>query len=339
MTLKETIIDYLDTISESSKESYKTKLDMFMRFLENEKQIIDRSFQSYIEAMKIEEIMESLDYYIICNNIKSQSIAWHYCSVIKRYFNHIYELGFDNAKLIKSFGQDEKNPESYQSRIREKIFNDIRLEKKEQKSELELQELRDLISECNEEIRELIEEDLILDYKKYSYKYNDLMSSIIIKLMLLTGVKYVVVRNIKFSKYNILDKIIGINGYTLILPDSLNEQIAYYCKLRYEIQKRTKKHTDSLFIMANGEEIRSGTDIVADTLKKYIGRSDVTGIIKSAVIQMISKDTNNCIIQELTEMGPVNYKYCQKKVFENPNISKNEYLNSKLRSLEIFHML
>lgn len=200
MSLEQTIYKFLETISEKSVETYRMKINIFYRFLIQEKGINDRSYGSYLEAMKIEEIEESLENYINSNQIKSMSIALHYISVVKRYFNFIYKLGIKNNNLIKSFGLLEEHPDSFQSRIREKILSDPRLQVKDSKQEISLEEAEVLISECDQRIKEIIEENTVLEYKEYASKYNDLMTSIIIKLILYTGITYRAISVTTYSK-------------------------------------------------------------------------------------------------------------------------------------------
>lgn len=339
MNLKETIEQFLETISESSIKTYKSKIYIFYEFLTLEKGINDKTYKIYLETMKINEIEESLDYYIVGNKIKSESIAWHFISVIKRYFNFIYKLGIQNVNLLKSIGLSEDHPDSFQYKIREKIFNDYRLAKKDSKEEITWEEAEVLISECDQRIKELIEEGELLDYKKYATKYNDYMSSIIIKLVLFTGVPYRVIRNIKFDNVNMTHNTICINDYYIHLPNNLSEQLAFYINLRNDIKKISKEISNTLFVYANGSKLRVQTDVVADTLKKYMGRGDITGIIKFSIIQMIKKGINQSIIQDFTKVGDSIYKYCQKQVNENKNLSASRYLDSKLRSLETFDIL
>jgi len=143
--LNDNMKEFVKTISESSRKIYKGKMDIFFNFLTIEKGINDKSYRSYLEAMKINEVEESLDYYIITNKIKSESIAWHFISVVKRYFNFLYKLGIRNVNLLKSFGLSEEHTDSFQSKMREKIFNDSRLEKKDSKSEIIWEEAEVLV--------------------------------------------------------------------------------------------------------------------------------------------------------------------------------------------------
>ena len=338
MSLKDTIEKFLETISESSVSIYRSKIEVFHNFLIVEKGITNKSYQSYLEAMKINEIEESLNYFIESNQIKSQSITWNFISVVKRYFGFIYVLGIKNDNLIKAFGLSVSNPDSFQFKLNEKILNDPRLEKKNVKSEISWEEAQILISECDQRMKELKDENKILDYNKNAYKYKDYMSSIIIKLILFTGLTYQEVPKIEYGNVNRINNTISINGYCVHLPNRLSEQLTYYIELRNEMNKSSKL-TEPLFILDDGTKLRKQTSLVAETLKEYTGRSDLTGIVKFAVIEMIKKGVNQSIIQDFTKVGDKNYQYCQKQVNQSKNPSVSRYLDSKLRSIEIFDML
>lgn len=125
MTFKETIELFMNQVSDSSYEIYKNKIMVFYKFLVSEKGINDKSYKSYLEAMKTEEIIESLNYYIIGNKINSESVAWHYISVVKRYFLFIYDaknLIIQNGNLIKSFSLSHDSKDSFTYKIKKKFL-------------------------------------------------------------------------------------------------------------------------------------------------------------------------------------------------------------------------
>lgn len=145
--------------------------------------------------------------------------------------------------------------------------------------------------------------------------------------------------NIKFENVNKIHNTICINSYIIHLPNKLSEQLDYYINIREKVQNDKIKSTDTLFIGADGNILSSKTALISSTLREFMGRGDLTGIIKFAVIQMISKGVNQSILQDFTKVGGNIYKYCQEKVNEDKSLSSSRYLDSKLRSLETFDML
>jgi hypothetical protein len=341
MTFKDTIELFIDQVSERSYEIYKNKIMVFYKFLVSEKGINDKSYKSYLEAMKTEEIIESLNHYIVGNKINSESVAWHYISVVKRYFLFIYDaenLKIQNTNLIKSFSLSQSSVDSFTYKIKKEIFESGDLEKKDSKTELTQEEVEVLISECDQQIKELLQRGSILEYKKYPSQYNDFVSCIIIKLLLFTGAKYQVITNLRSSDLNLKQQILRINGYCIRLPINLFTQLLEYVAIKQLMQSDCDNEDNSLFIRADGETPQ-GTSFISDTLVQFTGRGDTTGIIKFAIIEMIKKGINQSVIQDFTGNGSKIYDYCQSKVNESKNLSVNRYLDSKLRSLEIYDLL
>jgi len=339
MSLANTITLFIYSISDSSKQTYETKIKVFHRFLTSEKGVNDKTYQNYLESMKIEEIIESLDHYIIYNDIKSESIALHYISVVKRFFNFIYKLGMQNTNLIKSFGLADDNKKSFQFQIKQKIFNDSKLEKKSAKVELSKVEAEVLVSECDEQIRELFQENLILEYKSYPYKYRYFYASIIFKLILFTGIPYRVVRELKYNDVNSDYNTICINGYSIHLPHNLSIQIKKYLQVRKELLKRLNVKSDLLFIEIKGDQLPPQTSKLAKYLNNYIGRGDLDCLIKFALIQMLTRGINQSIIADFTKAGEDKLQYCQQQLKQSEEFTINRYLDSRLRSLETFDLL
>ncbi|MEK3879188.1 hypothetical protein [Paenibacillus sp. FSL M7-0420] len=338
MTFKETIELFMNQVSDSSYEIYKNKIMVFYKFLVSDKGINDKSYKSYLEAMKTEEVIESLNYYIIANKINSESVAWHYISVIKRYFLFIYDaekLIIQNANLIKSFSLSNDSKDSFTYKIKKEIFESGDLEKKDSKTELTQEEVEVLISECDQQIKELLEGDSIL---KYPSQYNDFVSCIIIKLLLFTGAKYQVIINLRLSDLNLKQQILRINGYYIRLPINLFTQLQEYVAIKKQMQSDCDNKDNFLFTRFDGEKLK-GTSFISDTLVQFTGRGDTTGIIKFAIIEMIKRGINQSLIQDFTGNGSKIYDYCQSKVNESKNLSVNRYLDSKLRSLEIYDLL
>ncbi|MBN3386848.1 hypothetical protein [Clostridium botulinum] len=340
MTLKETIEKFLnEKVSKNSYEIYKGKIYVFYKFLLVNKGINDSSYSSYLEGMKIKEIQESLNFYIIDNSIKAESAAWHYIAVIKRYFKFLYDLGIKNTELIKSFSISETNKDSFQYKIYKQINQNKRLIKKGNKQEITFDEAKIIISECDEQIEEILDGRRILEYNKHAIQYNDFVGCIIIKLILLTGTTYRNIRLINFSDLNNVHNTLSINDYVIHIPDKLSEQLNFYIDIRKNIIDSNNKQCSKLFINIDGAEINKQNGLIHNKLKEIIGRGDITGALKFVIMQMIKKGINQNIIQSFTGIGDNIYNYCQNKINESKNMSSSRYLDSKIRSLEIYDLM
>jgi site-specific recombinase XerD len=329
----------METVSENSHDIYLNKIDKFFDFLVDEKEINDKSFQSYLGAMRIEEIQESLNWYITQNNIKKESVAWHYLSVIKRYFTCIYRIGIKNDNLIKLFSLTESNENSFQSVMTKLIDDDKRLEKMKPKTEIESEDFEVLTSECDQRLKELIEEDRVLIYNKKPIRYNDLLATLVIKVVIYIGASYSSIREIEVEEKDIIHNTITINGYSIHLPNMMSEQMNYYKNIRDKALKKHNLSTKLLFVNANGTKLSVQTSLICEQLKTYLGRGDVTGLRKFAIINMIEKGINESIIKEFADVGDKIFDYCQGLVNDKKNIAGSRYVDSKLRSIYTFDML
>lgn len=336
MKLRETIDLFLGSISEKSVDVYAGKINYFYNFLVDIKGINDNSFQSYLASMRVIEIIESLDNYVVKNDVTKTTVALHYISVVRRYFHFLYNLGIENNNLLKLFSLERNNIYSFSYKVQEVVNNDKRLTAIDVKEALSFEEIQLLIIECDEEVDAVINNpQLSLDNTIPSNKYNNLMAAIMLKIMVFTGIKFKVLNTIKIVDLDIKYNTICINNFKIHLPDNLGDQIKFYLDNR----KKIESETDLLFVKSDGKKFGRNSSIVAERMEGYIGRTDTTGITKFGVIEMIKKGVNQSILQEFTGVGNDIFKDCQKKVNGEKNQYASRYLDSKLRSMKISDIL
>lgn len=336
MRLRETFDLFLASISEESKEVYSGKINCFYNFLVEKKGITDGSFHSYLSSMRDTEILESLQQYIDNNEVTKISVARHYISVVKRYFNFLYGLQIENNNLLRNFTLEKRYSDSFNNKLKEFIDNNNRLADIGTKSALTLEEVKLLVVECDQEIEDILKEPqttLFSTINKISY--NNIMSAVALKLMVFTGVKFNVLNSIAIEDLNINHNTICINNFTIHLPDNLATQFKYYL----DIRKRIPSELNTLFVQYEGDILGRKNRILSERLQQYIGRQDTTGITKFGVIEMIKKGVNQSLLQEFTGVGMDIFKDCQQQVNGEKNKYGSRYLDSKLRSLEINDLL
>lgn len=331
MELKQTITNFINSVSPKSIKAYEGKINAFYEFLVTHKGINDNSFESYLASMRKSEIIESLDVYINQNKINKTSVAWHYIAVIKRYFIYLYSIGIKNSTLIMSFGLEDAQKESLNYHLKEFINHNSALAKIDVKSELSYEEMELLLIECDEQIYDLLKDKKeILNYKKYPTKYNDFMYSLLIKIMAYTGIKYNVINTIKMTDLDEKHGSLIINGFVIHLPDTVADQVREY----KEIRSQLNNESELLFTKVNGENLRLTTGLI-ERLEIYIGRTDTVGITKFGIIEMIKRGINQSLIQDFTGVGKDIFNYCQTKVNGEKKQYASRYIDSKLRSMPI----
>lgn len=336
MTLRRTFDLFLESVSEKSKDVYSGKINCFYNFLVEKKGITDGSFQSYLSSMRDIEILESLQDYIDKNELTKISVALHYISVVRRYFNFLYGLQIENNNLLRNFSLEKRHNDSFTNKLREFIKNNNRLTDIGTKSALTLDEVKLLLIECDQEIEDVLRDRQIALFSNINKTtYNNIMSAVALKLIVFTGIKFNILNTIRIGDLNISHNTICINNFTIHLPDNLADQFENFLSIR----KSILSESDVLFIKYEGDILGRSCSILSERLQQYIGRQDTTGITKFGVIEMIKKGVNQSILQEFTGVGMDIFKDCQRQVNGEKNKYGSRYLDSKLRSLEINDLL
>ena len=337
MELSETINKFLEEITSSrTKDSYTKKITSFYDFLTKQNKINNETFKNYFAGIDIDVIEQALDYYILNQNIESESAAYHYKSVIRMYFDYIQHLGIMADNLIKSFSI-KSGINSYNERLNLKIKNDPRLKEKMTHEVITKDEADEIVEQCDRNIRNLIENNNFLNYKKRADDYTNLLGNVIIKLILFTGCKYSILNSIKVNDFNFDTNILNINGYEITLPKNLSIQMRQYIKIRSNF---SNQGSQALFIKQNGDEIDYINSSLSNVLSYFRdGNIQVSTLIKFAIVQMIRVDINKDVIKSFTKNSDDIYTDCFNYVYENDVAFRNRYLNSKLRNMEWYDKL
>ncbi|MCC3381445.1 hypothetical protein ACFQ5D_01770 [Paenibacillus farraposensis] len=118
------------------------------------------------------------------------------------------------------------------------------------------------------------------------------------------------------------------------MPKRLIVQFNSYMELREKLAK-----VNELFIQFEGCELLVKTDYVTYWLKRLSGRQDVTGIIKYAIVQMMTNNINQLAIEKFTKVGDKIIKACKEQYLKDQGISLHVDLDSKIRRSKIFEIL
>ncbi len=334
MNLIETVEGYLTTKNEENKNVYSPRIYGFINYLKEEKNVTDNNFVEYLSALKIEIIIESLDDYIKNNSISKKSAAYFYARTIKLYFSYLNDNGIENQTLLRSFALT--NSYSYDNQIRKYIENNEKLKKAESKDAIEIEDLKLLITEIDEQIElSLNHKEIMTSVTQRLNPYNYLVYLLVLKLMIFTGCDYAGLRELESDCLDARKLKIKINTYTLHLPDNLGEQLILYQNIKFERNFKS----DKFFVLSNGQEIVRQTREVSYIIKHIIGREDTAGIRKYVITEMIRKGINQSFIMKLTGVGLTIFEDCQKMVNKERHIEANRYIDSKMRDMITFDYL
>ncbi|PRS05560.1 hypothetical protein C6W26_08070 [Bacillus halotolerans] len=98
-----------------------------------------------------------------------------------------------------------------------------------------------------------------------------------------------------------------------------------------------KKDNNFLLIEFEGEQLKKTTADTANFLKNSIDRSDLNGLIKYSVVNMLKHEMNEHVIRKLTGIGTKFYEQCREEVVDLDK--DNRHLNSIFMSMASFNTL
>jgi len=314
-------------------DTYQSRIKAFKEFIVEEKKIHDGTYATYFKAMSIEEILESLDYFIRRNHIKRETVAKHYCEMIKKFFHFLRFKGIENNEFFLCLSR--KGNDSFDSIIQNYVAADERLKKAESNEAYEDDEIITLIEKANNIIKNSVHNEEELFFGKKEYSFRKYTAAIGVKLIIFSGTSFKNVSKIELQDFNAKAKTIKISGYELHLPIDLYLQLSEYIRIRNSVNTKNTK----LLVRSNGESLKGVSDLDAALVLGNGEKGNVTGITKNIIIKMIKSNIRLNIIMKLTEAGMTNINYCINVINEEAEVEDNILLDSKIRSFETFTLL
>ncbi|MZP30887.1 hypothetical protein GTO91_14300 [Heliobacterium undosum] len=326
---------------------YYPKIKAFYDYLLEKRNLKDDSWKDLLMEFKPKDIEESMVFYIDESRkhfnpafwVRKKGTLHNYVTVVTEFFKYLSSIDHKNQKLLYTFDLWEEDDEQFNKIIEKVCEGKDLIEKVETQEPILDEDFRLLCDVCDNDINRLaLNEKRLLEDDKY---YNKYVRALIIKLLLFTGARYSVLTNITIKDFNVQCNVLKINNYTVHLPNKLCSQLQKY----YLVRKNINSDFDNLFVFRNGKLSNGSNQItspafVVKFLIRHIGRDDIKGISKYTIIKMIKSNINQEIIQEFTQYKETIYYQCLGYVFkENDFLTKSRYLDSKIRSLDIFDYL
>lgn len=323
--------------------------EMFKRFVE-EYENYDaeiKNFRIYIEEVKkspatttilggirTKDISESIDYLIKYGNYGTVSIAKKYINAVAQFFRFgISNNWFSNDDLLRDINKSSSfDDDSYFSQLNYYIANNKELKNKSIKEVCSDDEVEDLIKTIDA-FMELREKHLS------KIGFEKIAAMIGIKIMLFTGIKYSEIRLIKAEDVKSDINIIKINGFSVRLPINLSSQIQYYEKLRDQILvSKTAKY---FLVGYNGSQLSAKTpdSKMLPILEKTLARTDLTGIIKYGLKELVLAGTGIDKIKKLTGCGDDMIGGCIPENRESEEERLNKYINMCISKTNVYYKL
>lgn len=321
----------------SENPGYTNDVNNFINYIET--QVEQASFYNEftLRGMTVKGILDSLVYLVeVEQQIQKKEPAKKYVSAIGQLFSFIFDNSdIQNISLKSQLDLPQKRKDSYLKMCFGFINKSEILQDKESYKAIDDITVKKLIIWCDNKIDKVFNQN-INEIKDINFKH--LVAALCIKLILLTGCTYRVVRSLKLSDLDTELNLISINGYDIRLPLGLSKQFKHYKQLY--IDKQFDIQEGYLFVGVDGNQWGPNTSSsgITNYLKTEIEKTDITGIIKYGITQLMLKDVNDSVIIRLTGAN--------KDIIEDclPQDSRKEiewfsYINSKIVKTEIYKEL
>lgn len=319
---------------ERTYETYGRKIFVFQEYMER-LGVNDENYRPFLLSVQISHILDAVEYYVSTYGIKYKSTTDTFMSVLTVFFKYlILNEGIKNEYFSDSTKGDELRA-AY-----DKLAKRLKLEEGKQALPLTKDECDKLIKLCNKRLDEYSIDEIINGYNNGIY--TSYISSLIVKFVLLFGIKNQVVLELDTKSYDCeLNKII-IHGYHVHLPDDLARQMKrYYCEVRKKIVPENISD-DRLFVdIVPGQELDNAK--MFSTLKAVTGHSKAMSVAKYAIMQMLKNGVPMNLVMEFTGCAREVCGHCQELLDEEKGVlqlnEKNRKLDVSLRQSDIYDEL
>jgi len=334
--LKTTIETFLVTKAGNSDtvrtvETYGRKIGVFSDYLIFKRSLNDDNYELILRSLTSEHIVESIEFYVEKCDIKYKATVDTYFTVVKEYFKFIQtEYGITND----TFNHNHEVA-ILKDKVEEKI-NQLKLNITKQCEPLSKIECMQLISKCNEKIDSVSNVQIVQD--GYNSDYSFFVSSIIVKLMLYTGIKINILTSLNVADFDIDLNKIKINEYWIHVPDKLALQLKRYIKIRQTILSDNNT-CFKLFFNRNNPQKLPGNSKMFEVLNLVVGHKKSLAISKYAIIEMIKANIPSYVIMEFTGYKADVYDHCLEIANQEIAEFKDRDLDAKMRCLDLFDML
>ena len=309
------------------KNGYEANVSNFIKYIQEEKELL--LTDTVLGGIDTDDIIASIDFCIKNCGFSTKSIARKYSVAIAQLFTIlIVNEDIKNKDFYEELRASSIEDKSYYSRINEYINSHSELAKSETIDTVTNDEVDLLIDLTSLEIENT-------DVHNTAKGFERLSALLGIKVMLLTGIKYNVLRKIKREDINISSAFLIINGLKIRLPIVLCSQLNYLLSLNI------KNKPKYLFVNFNGTQWGEKTQDskITYVVFKYFGKSDTTGLTKYGISNLIKAGVNDSIIKKLTSANDTIIKDCLENSVESEPLFWEKYINSKLSNVDIYYKL
>lgn len=316
---------------------YYNDIGNFVKYVRNVRKLKSPEQQVYmVNGITTEEVIASLQYYIDKGQIKKQEPAKKYFVAIKQLFEYVLSnSSYKNDNFLRELANPSTREDSYSRKTNIFVADCSMLYPKESFVRLADHLVSDLISWCDK----VIPKEGIFSDNIDATDFRRIVAALCIKLTILAGITYRQSRQIKFCSLNASKNTIAINGFNIRLPLELSVQFQRYAKYRIN-------HLPGEYLFVDPDGCQWG-DATSDSgipnfMKTVIGATNITGIVKYGLIQLIKSGVNDSMIMKLTGASRELLNNCLEDVqgdIDNMDPYWDQYINSKLVTTQSYYKL
>ncbi len=317
---------------EGTANTYRSKIYAFYEFVSLELREADVTYICFLNVMDKDKLLQSVEYYVKAGNLKSRAAVDIYFSVLGNFYK------FLSNKYGKSndYFQDSIKKEEFKEAFERKI-KELRLRDSDTQEPIGREMAKKVLEECNK-IIDGIDSKKIL--RKEKGVYSNYISSLIVKLVLLYGLKNEAIRKLKIKDYNDQLNDLIINNCRVHLPDGLAMQMKKYKEVRKKFLEKYEIESERLFFDDYDVDKEIDNTKMFLVLKKVMGNMQAGGVAKYAIIQLLREGIPAYIISNFTNYKEDVLDYCQEQVDAERGLSllseKSRILDSALRKNDLY---
>lgn len=281
-------------------------------------------------GIRTEDIIKSIDHNIEFNQYASKSIALKYVSAIAQFFRFAEaEHWFQNDNLKDDINAPLRfDDQSYRAKVTDYILKNGKLKIKESKDVLTKEEA----------IRLLTNIDEYLSPENFSHEAVSIeraAAMLAMKLMLFTGIKYNVAKDLLLTAVDVPTNSITINGFYLRMPIKFCLQVQEYLRMRNSF------NCPYLFVDNSGNpwSKTTTTSKIPEIHKRFLGRTDTTGLTKYGISELLDVGTGISEIERLTSARANLIRGCMSNTGETEQEKDNRYINRQLCKMDIYYRI
>lgn len=316
-----------------SNPDYANDVNNFLNYMQIVREFKLPAQQDFmVNGMNTEQVIESLKYYVDLEQIKKKEPAKKYFVSIKQLFEYVLNNSeYQNDDFLRELANPANREKSYSRKTNDFINEYDKLKDKDQFLKLEYETLCKLIDWCNIAIDKIYLGDQEID----ETEFRRFSAALCMKLIILTGVTYREARKLKINDLDAFRNTVVINDLRIRLPLTLSVQFQ-----KYERYHRHFIKSEFLFVDSKGNQWGEATSDsgIPNFMRTAIQQTNLTGIVKYGITQLIKSGVNDSIIMKLTGASRELLNSCLIDVQSN-NLEWEQYINSKIVTTECYYQL